>query len=87
MITEGNRDYIDHEVDEDNVSIIVYTSGTTGKSKGVMLSHKNIAIDCSSAAKNCDFQETHSCYCPASYIWNGSFGSVFDNHLWRNGIY
>ncbi len=48
---EGNTYVVDCEVKPDDLACIVYTSGTTGKSKGVMLSHYNIATNCSSSCR------------------------------------
>ena len=39
----GAENYLDDTVTGDDLGFIVYTSGTTGKSKGVMLSQKNVA--------------------------------------------
>ena len=43
LAAEGNRDFIDAEIDPNVMKIILFTSGTTDSAKGVMLSHYNIA--------------------------------------------
>lgn len=50
-LDEGNTYVADCEVKPEDLACIVYTSGTTGKSKGVMLSHYNIATNCSSSCR------------------------------------
>ena len=44
-IAEGDSSYFDYEIDRDALVSIVFTSGTTGKGKGVMLSTRNILED------------------------------------------
>ncbi len=47
-----------NEVYEDDLASIVYTSGTTGHSKGVMLTHKNIVYDAIATLKMVTITDT-----------------------------
>lgn len=43
--SNGDNSYYDYKIDRERLATIVFTSGTTGKGKGVMLSQKNIVTD------------------------------------------
>ena len=51
----GDRTYFDAKVDTDALSCLVFTSGTTGKGKGVMLSQTNILVDMAEIVPYIDF--------------------------------
>ena len=42
LIQKGNKKFIEAQIDNEKMSIMLFTSGTTSKSKVVALSHKNI---------------------------------------------
>ncbi len=43
LIEKGNTEYVEAKIDENIMNILLFTSGTTSKSKAVMLSQRNIA--------------------------------------------
>ena len=44
LIEAGNKEFIDAKIDNESIGFIMFTSGTTEKSKAVMLSHKNVCV-------------------------------------------
>jgi long-chain acyl-CoA synthetase len=55
----------------DSLATILYTSGTTGRPRGVMLSHNNLASNAASLAASFDMNddETRLCVLPLSHIY------------------
>lgn len=43
LLKKGNKDFLNAKIDENEMNILLFTSGTTSNSKAVMLSQKNIA--------------------------------------------
>ena len=45
LLKEGNTEYLDSEIDAEEMGIMLFTSGTTAMSKAVMLSQRNICAN------------------------------------------
>ncbi len=59
-IESGNLEYLSCKVDEAEMRILLFTSGTTSKSKAVMLSNKNICSNINAITETLDVNENDS---------------------------
>ena len=67
-----------YDIQEDDLAAIIYTSGTTGNPKGVMLSHKNIAITAEQAlcCRPVNENDRYLSILPLSHTYENSLGFV-----------
>ena len=86
LITDGMTTFIDYQVNDEELAAIVYTSGTTGVSKGVMLTHKNIAANSVACCKNVYAEGSTVCVLPLHHTFAFTLG-VCAILLYRQPIY
>jgi len=72
----GDNSYYDYEIDIDRVSSIVFTSGTTGKGKGVMLTTRNICSDMQQGMYNFQITERTMCALPPHHTFGSTVNFV-----------
>ena len=91
-VNDGQKDYIDYEIDEKAMNILLFTSGTTDKSKAVMLCHKNIASniyglqcveDASPNDTNIAFLPFHHIFGSTCILWTLACGL---NNVFPDGL-
>ncbi len=68
LLDTGNTKYIDIEIDREEFKILLFTSGTTATSKGVMLNHRNLCAN------------TVACYCLVPKMHDYTYLSVLPMH-------
>ena len=73
---DGDNSYYEREIDIDALATIVFTSGTTGKGKGVMLTTKNICSDMEQGMYNFNITERTMCVLPPHHTFGSTVNFV-----------
>ena len=79
LINQGNRSFIDAKIDNEKMSIMLFTSGTTSASKIVALSHKNICSNLMDIASilNVNSNDVFLSFLPLHHVFECTVGFLF----------
>ena len=83
LVEEGNREFIDSKINPEEMQIMLFTSGTTSKSKVVALSHRNLA---SNLMDFCSVLDANSndkvlSFLPLHHVFECTVGMLFSLYL------
>lgn len=79
LLEQGNREFIDSKINSEQMSIMLFTSGTTSESKVVSLSHKNIAVNLMDTAQvlDVDSNDRILSFLPVHHVYGCTVGFLF----------
>lgn len=82
LIQEGNTEFIKASIDNEKMSIMLFTSGTTSASKIVALSHKNICSNLNSISSilEVDSSDVFLSFLPIHHVFECTVGFLFALH-------
>ena len=79
LIAAGDDSYATYDIDPDALASIVFTSGTTGKGKGVMLSTNNICLDMTNGMYHFAITDRTMCVLPPHHTFCSTI--IFVGHF------
>ncbi len=79
LIKQGNKEFINAEIDNEQMSIMLFTSGTTSASKIVALSHKNLCSNLMDIASilEVDYNDVFLSFLPLHHVFECTVGFLF----------
>ncbi len=83
LVKEGNREFIDAKINPDEMQIMLFTSGTTSKSKVVALSHKNLVSNVMAFSKILDVNSSDRMlsFLPLHHVFECTTGMIFSLYV------
>lgn len=76
LVADGDNSYYDYDLDPNKLASIVFTSGTTGKGKGVMLTQTNIVSDMTQGMYNFNITPKTLCVLPPHHTFGSTVNFV-----------
>ena len=79
LMKQGNKEFTHAKIDNEKMSIMLFTSGTTSASKIVALSHKNLCSNLMDIASILDIDETDTflSFLPLHHVFECTVGFLF----------
>ncbi len=79
LMAQGNREFIDAKIDNQKMSIMLFTSGTTSASKIVALSHNNLCSNLMDIASvlDVDSSDVFLSFLPLHHVFECTVGFLF----------
>ena len=79
LLADGNKTYIDAQIDAEKMGIMLFTSGTTAMSKAVMLSHKNLVTNVMDIIQRFDLtdEDRFLSFLPLHHVFECTVGFLY----------
>ena len=89
ILKNGNNEYVNCEIDNDKMAILLFTSGTTSKSKAVALSHRNIAsnIEAMNKVEGIRSTDVNMAFLPLHHTFECTVGFLFSLYVGAETVF